>query len=69
MSHISDYASASIALDATSSLARSALPDAPIVPDEPRASLVDRARRAIAAGRRLVYRPTPALKHPAMTQG
>jgi hypothetical protein len=66
----SDFAGASIGLIPTISLSRSALPDAPVVPDTPRPLLIDLARLTVVAASRLISRPMPTLpEKPAMTQG
>lgn len=65
-----DHAVSSIGLTQMLTLAHSALPDAPVVPDIPRDSLANRARRAIDTTRRFVGRPAPVLpENPVMTQG
>lgn len=70
MNNAPDHAVAGIGLDHIMSLATSALPDAPVVPDIPRDSLVTRARRAIAFAGRVINRPAPTLpEHSAMMQG
>lgn len=62
MINAADHAIAATGLtDVIMSQARSALPDAPVVADTPRTSLIARARRAVAATRGYFSRPAPAL--------
>jgi hypothetical protein len=61
LSNLSDHILLNNGVRRTLSLAHSALPDAPVVPDTPRASLIDRARLTIVAASRFVSRPAPAL--------
>lgn len=69
MNTASDHIVAGIGLAQAMSLATSALPDAPIVPDVPRGSIITRARRAIAAARQFVSRPTLSpSKEPTIAQ-
>lgn len=70
MSTVTDHAVAAIGLKSTLSLSHSALPDAPVVPDTPRTSLIDRARLTVVAASRLISRPVPTpSQEPVMTQG
>ncbi len=70
MSNLSDHIILNSGVRQTLSLAHSALPDAPVVPDTPRVSLIDRARLAIVAASRFVSRPAPDVaKDPAVAQG
>lgn len=61
MSTATDFTVASIGLKSALSLSRSALPDAPVVPDTPRTSLIERARLTVVAASRLISRPMPTL--------
>lgn len=70
MSTLADHTASAFGLRSTLTLAHSALPDAPVVPDTPRTSLFDRARLIVVAASRRVSRPAPDVaKDPAMAQG